>query len=204
MTPTTTPTQTMPLPNSSLTEPEREVARLFLTQSTGGLKGAIRGLTERQWTFRPGPQSWSISQIADHVLMVSERVAGPMRQMLAQAGPAPESHDRKLIDELVMARFPSRLIKSEAPPFMLPTGRFVTPGDALAALGQIHSGTLDFLENTPDLRGRALDSPPLRAATQGEYQMMDGYQWLLALAAHTERHTKQILEVRAHQEFPEP
>ena len=200
---TTLQTETMPELDSFLTETERKAARLFLTQSTQGLKGAIQGLTERQWTFSPGPQSWSISQITDHVLMVTERVAGPMRQRLAEAGPAPEGHNRKRVDELVMAKFPSRIEKFEAPPFLQPTGRFVTPGDALAAIANIHAATLDFLENTPDLRGHALDSPPLQAATQGEYQMMDGYQWLLAIAAHTERHTKQILEVRAHQEFPE-
>jgi hypothetical protein len=31
---------------------------------------------------------------------------------------------------------------------------------------------------------------------------MDGYQWVLATAAHTERHTKQILEVKSDPNFP--
>jgi hypothetical protein len=31
---------------------------------------------------------------------------------------------------------------------------------------------------------------------------MDGYQWILAAAAHAERHTKQILEVIANAAFP--
>jgi hypothetical protein len=32
---------------------------------------------------------------------------------------------------------------------------------------------------------------------------MDGYQWILAAAARTERHTKQILEVKAEAGFPD-
>jgi hypothetical protein len=31
----------------------------------------------------------------------------------------------------------------------------------------------------------------------------DGYQWLLAVASHTTRHTGQILEVKAHPNFPQ-
>ena len=46
------------------------------------------------------------------------------------------------------------------------------------------------------------ESPPLKAITKGALNSMDGYQWLLAAAAHTERHTKQILEVKANPNFP--
>jgi hypothetical protein len=31
---------------------------------------------------------------------------------------------------------------------------------------------------------------------------MDGYQWILAVAAHSARHTQQILEVKADPKFP--
>ena len=55
---------------------------------------------------------------------------------------------------------------------------------------------------TPDLREHAIEAPPLKAASKGVYDSMDGYQWILAAAAHVERHTKQILEVRADPNFP--
>jgi hypothetical protein len=31
---------------------------------------------------------------------------------------------------------------------------------------------------------------------------LDGYEWLLFIGAHSERHTKQILEVKADPNFP--
>jgi hypothetical protein len=46
------------------------------------------------------------------------------------------------------------------------------------------------------------DAPPLKAFSKGAYDSMDGYQWVLGAAAHTERHTKQILEVKADPNFP--
>ena len=61
---------------------------------------------------------------------------------------------------------------------------------------------VEYLESTQDLRQHVLESPPLKAVSKGEHQVMDSYQWILAVAAHTERHTKQILEVKADANFP--
>jgi len=54
--------------------------------------------------------------------------------------------------------------------------------------------TVAFLESTPDLRGHVADSPL--------GQPMDAYEWVLFMAAHSQRHTKQILEVKADPNFP--
>jgi hypothetical protein len=47
-----------------------------------------------------------------------------------------------------------------------------------------------------------VEAPPLKAASKGAFESMDGYQWVLTVAAHIERHTKQILEVKADAGFP--
>ena len=60
----------------------------------------------------------------------------------------------------------------------------------------------DMLTSTTGLREHVLDSPPLKAISKGAYTVMDGYQWILAAAAHAERHTKQILEVIADGALP--
>jgi hypothetical protein len=57
-----------------------------------------------------------------------------------------------------------------------------------------HSAKLEFLQSTPDLRAHVFDSP-LK-------QPLDAYEWLLFMGAHSERHTKQILEVKADPGFP--
>jgi hypothetical protein len=62
---------------------------------------------------------------------------------------------------------------------------------------------MDYVESTPGLRQRAAEAPPLKAISKGVHVVMDGYQWVLAAAAHTERHAKQMLEVIADDAFPE-
>jgi hypothetical protein len=52
------------------------------------------------------------------------------------------------------------------------------------------------------LRQYAVESRPLKAISNGAYEVMDGYQWVLAAAAHAERHAKQMLEVIADDDFP--
>jgi hypothetical protein len=63
-------------------------------------------------------------------------------------------------------------------------------------------GFVEYLESTPDLRLHMVEAPPLKAVSKGAFESMDGYQWVLTAAAHIERHTKQILEVKADAGFP--
>jgi len=58
----------------------------------------------------------------------------------------------------------------------------------------VRAKTIAFLESSADLRGHLISHPVLGP--------MDGYQWVLTIAAHTERHTKQIAEVKADPHFP--
>ena len=55
--------------------------------------------------------------------------------------------------------------------------------------------TAVLLRTAPgSLRGHVVEHPALGA--------LDGYQWVLFLAAHSVRHTKQILEVKTEPGFP--
>ena len=54
--------------------------------------------------------------------------------------------------------------------------------------------TEDFLKTTAGLRDHAVDSPL--------GMKLDGYEFMLFIAGHSERHTKQINEVKADPNFP--
>ena len=75
----------------------------------------------------------------------------------------------------------------------MPTGRS-TPAEALARFQKSRTKTIEYLQSTPDLRQHVVDSPL--------GQPLDAYEWLLFIGAHSERHTKQILEVKADPNFP--
>ncbi len=186
-----------------LTASEQEQARVFLQQTRSGMIGAAKGLSGAQWKFAAGPECWSIAAIVEHVIFVCDLVAGPLFSQLATA-PAPAAdRDCAHVDAIIIHQFPNRLAKFPAPERSHPTGeRFASPAEAIGALGKVYAELGQRLE-TPDLRLHALDAPPLKAISKGAYQTMDGYQWILAAAAHCERHTKQILEVKADTNFPE-
>jgi hypothetical protein len=88
---------------------------------------------------------------------------------------------------------PDRSHKFQAPPPLVPTGKW-TPQETLDHFLKSRAETIEFMKTATDLRAHVADSPlgmPL-----------DGYEWLLFIGAHSERHTKQILEVKADPNFP--
>ena len=186
----------------TLTPAELDQAHSLLQQTQNGIVGAIKRLSIAQWTFKPAPDRWSIAENAEHVAVVMERVLGPIREQLAAAPPAPAGYDSRRVDSVVIHHFPDRLNRFPAPDAVHPAGR-LTPAEAIERLARNYERLAEYLDSTPDLRLHAIEAFPLKAVSKGAYSFMDGYHWILAAAAHTERHTKQILEVMADAAFPE-
>jgi hypothetical protein len=186
----------------TLAASELEQARLFIEQARNGAVGATKGLSEAQWKFKPATGGWSIAEIAEHMVVVQERILGGILDKLATAPPAPADHDCAQVDSIVINQFPNRLSKFKGPESAHPTGRYA-PNEAVERLVRNCGRLTECLESVRDLRQHCVDSLPLKAVSKGAYNAMDGYQWILAAAAHTERHTKQILEVMADPKFPE-
>lgn len=185
----------------ALTPEEIDRAKRFLQQTHDELVAATRGLSEAQWKFKPAADRWSIAEIVEHVATVHSVVVGPVSQRLAEAPAPPRERDYRRADSLVIEGFPNRTARFKGPDALQPAGR-VTPAESLEALAQGNAELLRRLENAPDLRGHAIDSAPMKAISNGEYETMDGYQWILAAAGHAARHTGQILEVKAEPGFP--
>ena len=184
-----------------LTASELERGRLYLQRTRDCVEGATNDLSGAQWSFKPSPERWSIAEIVEHMVLTQEAVLGPIWGQLAQAPPAPEDHDRKEVDAIVLNQFSVRLNQFQAPEMLRPTGRWA-PEAALQQLLAGYGRLAEILESSPGLRQHAVPSPPLKAVTNGKYEFKDGYQWLLTVAAHNERHSKQILEVKADPRFP--
>lgn len=185
----------------NLTSSELEQARLYLQQTRSYITGATKGLSEAQWKFKPAPDRWSIAEIVDHVVVIQELVLGPIREQLANSPASSADRDYKRVDGIVVNQFSVRLNKFQAPGAVQPAGQWA-PAAASGRVLKNYERLTEYIESTPDLRQHMRESPPLKAISNGEFESMDGYQWVLAAAAHTERHTKQILEVKADPDFP--
>lgn len=183
---------------SMLKTAEIEQARTLTEQSRRLLVGATALLSEAQWHFRPAADQWTMAEIVEHVALVQERIA----KMIGKAeAVAFEAGDVETIDRLVILAFPNRLSKFKGPEFVMPSGS-AAPAESLARFAGNCAMFGELIESRRDLRKLSLPAPPLKAMSGGQYETMDGYQWILAVAGHTERHVKQILEVIAEPGFP--
>lgn len=185
---------------SKLSEEDLSQGLLFLDQTRDALLGAVRLLNDAQWRFQPAPDRWSIAQTVEHIAFVQDRVIASIAERLPSAPPPPPEQDRAVVDGLVMSRFQVRLRKFPSPvPAAEPQ---LSRTDAISRYRANCETLKGLLASTPGLRDHVLEAAPLKAVSGGAYSVMDGYQWILASASHSERHTKQILETIADDAFP--
>jgi DinB superfamily len=190
-----------PAATPRLSASEIAQARLYLEQARDAIIGAIKGVSEAQATFKPVPGVWSIAEIVEHVVFVQNRVLGPLREELEASSAGWNGRDYRAVDAIVLNEFPKRLVKYPAPEFAHPKGDLPLSEGMRQVLTNTRR-TAEYLHSAPDLRQHVIESRPIQAISNGEHALMDGYQWILAQAAHTERHAKQILELKAHPNFP--
>jgi hypothetical protein len=193
--------QTLAASEQQLTVQELDHARRFLEQTQNSVVGATKGLSEAQWRFKPAPDRWSIAENLDHIVIVQERVLGPVLDQLADAPAPPADRDYEQVDKIVINQFPNRLAKFQAPEVVHPADQ-IAPQELLKRLAANYARLSDYLKSRPGLRQHVVPAAPLKAVSKGAFEVMDGYQWILAAAAHTERHTKQMLEVMAEPGYP--
>jgi uncharacterized damage-inducible protein DinB len=177
-----------------LTSSDREKGLRYLAETRNGVVEATKGLSDAQWKFKPGPDRWSIAEIVEHLALVENFLLENVRPQLASSTAVAPDRDLKQVDANILAKIPDRSTKFQAPPPIVPTGRW-TPQVALDRFLASRQQTVAFLKSDADLRGHVVTHPVAGP--------MDGYQWILSIAAHSERHTKQILEVKADSGFPE-
>lgn len=176
-----------------LAQAERDYAVRYLTESRNGVADAVKGLSEAQWKFKPVPDRWSIAEIVEHLAVTEDLVSKKVLVDLP-AAPAPSaSHNARQVDALVLAKMNDRSVKAQAPPQIVPTGRW-SPSGALQHLLDSRAQTIALFEAMPDPRHHVIDHPA--------FGPLDGYEWVLVVAAHSARHTQQILEVKSDPNFP--
>jgi hypothetical protein len=171
-----------------LSQPDRERGLNYLQETRDGVIEATGAVSEAQWKFKPGSDRWSIAEVVEHLALTEDYFLQNIRPELPKALAATPDRDEKQVDALIMTKNPDRSVKFQAPAPLVPTGRW-TPTAALKRLLSNRRLTIEFLGSSPDLRRRMVMSPALG-------QPVDGYEWILTVAAHSARHTKQILEVK--------
>lgn len=178
----------------TLTQADREKGVQYLEQTRDGVVAATKGLSDAQMKFKPAPDRWSVAEVLEHIAVSEDFLFQNVTDKIMKAPAGAPDRDTAKIDAFVLAAIPDRSHKAQAPEPLRPTARW-TPSETLDHFLQSRARTIAFMQETPDLRAHVVSSPPLN-------QPMDAYDWLLFISAHSERHTKQILEVKADPNFP--
>ena len=178
-----------------VSQADKERALQYLESTKKGVLDATKGLSDAQWNFKPAPDRWSVAEVMEHLAAAEDMLRGMTEEqvMKTPAVPARDVLETKKADEGVLAMVPDRSHKAQAPEPLKPTNRFGSPAAAQKHFLESRATTEDYLKNTAGLRAHLADSP------MGK---LDGYEWMLLIAAHSERHTKQMLEVKADPSFP--
>jgi hypothetical protein len=179
-----------------VSQADKDRALAYLESTKKGVVEATKGLSDPQWNFKAGPDRWSIAEVMEHLAAAEDMIRGMNQEqvMKSAAIPARDSAELQKIDAMVVAMVPDRSHKIQAPEPLKPTNRFGSPTDAEKHFLESRATTEEYLKTATDLRAHAIDSP------MGV--KLDGYEWILLIAAHSERHTKQMLEVKADPNFP--
>jgi len=177
-----------------LTPADRDRGVQYLEQTRDGVSAAVKGLSDAQMKFKSAPDRWSVAETLEHIAVSEDYIFQNVTEKIMKAPAGAPDRDTAKIDAFVLSAIPDRSHKAQAPEPLKPTARW-TPAETLDHFLQSRAKTIAFLQSTPDLRAHVVNGPPLN-------QPLDAYDWLLFISAHSERHTKQILEVKADPNFP--
>ncbi len=170
-----------------------------LKRSQRQLEEATSGLSAEQWNFKPGPDRWSIAECYEHIAAVEDFLFDLATEKALKTPAHPEKKDaekQKKIDAELPRTVVDRTNRVQAIEPLRPTNRYRSAKGSQEHLAASRKRTLDFAKNTKeDLRSHFWEFPA------PALKEIDAYQWLLFLSGHTQRHTAQILEVKADSNF---
>jgi hypothetical protein len=185
-----------PAQTTTLTAEEREAALQSLQATHDAFLQSISGLSEKQWKFKPAPDRWSVAEVSEHIAVSESAIFGMVQSKIMTSAPEPEKRaETKGKDETVLKMVPDRSHKAQAPEFLKPTNRWASREELTKAFEDSRKATMQYVKTTNDDLRDHIGPHPLLGP-------LDAYQWILLISAHSERHTKQIEEVKADPNFP--
>lgn len=180
----------------TLSDTERSFLINHYKQSREKFLNEIKGLTKAQWEFRPAEDRWTIAEIAEHIVLAEGLGFEIVTKQVMQSPVRTPSEAAAMSEQTIIDGATDRTHKFQAPDVLKPTHRWKAPGEIVDQFEKARAATLAYLQTTTDdLRHHTAMHPVFR-------KELDGYQWLLTLSSHCERHTNQIADVKADKNFP--
>jgi DinB superfamily len=166
---------------------QRLLAHLEMTESW--LTTEVEGLSDAQLKFRMTPDSWSITDVVEHLAVAEPQYWNQLLESLkAPAG----TIKAEATDAGILWYGIDRTNRQRTGEARVPKGRYEKVDQSLAEFRKLRATMREKAKSTDeDLRGRLLKDGN-----------MDVYQWYLMISTHSQRHILQIREIKAHAAYP--
>ncbi|HYJ38884.1 MAG TPA: DinB family protein [Chitinophagaceae bacterium] len=180
---------------STIEKKERKFAKEFLKETKGDLVKSVKGLSETQLKFKTAPDRWSVEDCMKHIAAAEMGLRQMLDNGLKQPATPEKRSEVKVTDDALIKMIEDRSFKAQAPEQIRPENTaYKTADEALASFKQNRDKLMDYVKNTKDdLRNHLYELP---------FGKIDGYQMVLFISAHSNRHTQQIKEVMNDPNFP--
>jgi hypothetical protein len=178
-----------------ISKKERSYAAKLLKDTEKKLKDELKGLSEAQLKFKPAPDRWSIEECVKHIA-VSEDMFWQMMDGTVKAPANPDKRTEiKVTDEQLVQKIEDRSTKVKTNEKLMPeNSSYKDTDEAFEAFKKKRDQLMEYVRSTSDdLRNHVATTP---------VGMVDSYQLILFTAAHSNRHTQQIMEVKTDPNFP--
>jgi uncharacterized damage-inducible protein DinB len=181
--------------SDTVSKKEKKSATKFLKETEDGVLQSIKGLSEAQLKFKPAEDKWSVEDCMKHIAATEMGLWKMTEGTIAQASNPEKRADIKMTDEEVMKNIEDRTNKVKTfTPFEPQNTGFKTMEEAVASFKENRGKLIGYIKGTDaDLRNHVATLPV------GSF---DCYQMILFIGAHSNRHMKQMEEVKADPNFP--
>ncbi len=181
--------------NNSISKHDRKYALNLMKDSQKDVLKSVKGLSAAQLEYKTAPDRWSVKECVYHIA-AAEKMLWGMFENAMKAAPNPEKRTEiKVKDEELVMMVKDRSKKNQAPEPIQPknTG-YNSIEEALADFKENRTAHIRYMRtSTEDMRNRVVQMP---------FGWIDCYQLYIFFAAHTQRHTLQLNEVKAAAGFP--
>jgi hypothetical protein len=114
----------------SLSQADREKGIKYLEQTRDAIVADTKNLTPAQWNFKAAPDKWSVALTLEHITLAEDDLLQLVTDKVMKSPAGAPDRDVAKIDAAVIAMVPDRSVKRQAPPELVPTGRW-TPAETL-------------------------------------------------------------------------
>jgi phosphopantothenoylcysteine synthetase/decarboxylase len=179
-----------------MTPEDRSKVLNWLNESHKEFFAAIDGVSEEQWKWKPAPERWSVGETAEHIVLAEALLFDSVKKAVASPANPDWEEKTKGKTEFIERVMAPRLGKAQAPEPIVPRN-----GMTLAQVKE------RFEKQRAEIVKFAAETGlPLKELTAEHpfpvFGTLNAYQWLIYVPLHTERHDKQIAEVKATAGYP--